>query len=73
MLRGAQATLSRYRPDVFVEIHGFSEAEKEANAEGVIALLRQAGFPEVKHLESGLAATPKNAKRGHILAFRQPS
>ena len=68
VLRGALKTLERYRPDIFVEIHGYSEAEKEANAGGVIDLLRHVGYSHVIHLESGAEATAQNARRGHVIA-----
>jgi FkbM family methyltransferase len=69
VLRGALETLARLQPELFVEIHGDTEAEKEENARGVIQLLRQAGYPRILHLESRQDATPTNAKRGHIHAL----
>lgn len=73
VLRGAQKTLARFQPELFVEIHGDTEAEKEENARAVIELLRQAGYPRILHLESRQDATPANAKRGHIHALPAPS
>lgn len=69
VLQGAMTTLSQHRPEVFVEIHGNTEAEKEANAHGVIELLRKAGYTQVMHLESGQPATRENAHRGHVHAI----
>jgi FkbM family methyltransferase len=68
VLQGALTVLREYQPDVFVEIHGYTEAEKVANAEGVIRLLREAGYSHLTHLESAQPATPQNAKRGHVIA-----
>ncbi|MEP6715536.1 MAG: FkbM family methyltransferase [Terriglobia bacterium] len=52
VLRGAMETLQTHRPQVFVELHGDTRAEKRRNATGVLELLEQAGFARVLHVES---------------------
>jgi FkbM family methyltransferase len=69
VLRGAEQTLAREQPAVFVEIHGETLAEKRSNAAAVVQFLHDAGYGAIQHIESGTIVQPGNsdvAAQGHL-------
>lgn len=74
-LEGMKNTLLRYRPALYIEMHGATDAEKEANARRVIQLLGEAGYQDFLHIESGIRFDPANApiaRQGHVFSPPQP-
>lgn len=76
VLRGMDQTLRAFHPDLYVEIHGITPSDKEANAREVIGFLERHGYASFSHVESGVAVTlaeAAKAKEGHLFCARQPS
>lgn len=68
VLQGARATLEKYHPQLVIEMHGDSEAEKLLHARGVLNLLAPLGY-SFRHIESDRAVAPQQPElvlRGHI-------
>jgi FkbM family methyltransferase len=68
-LRGARQTLARRRPALFLEMHGETMNEKRRKCSEVVALLEEAGYPEIVHLESSSRISSSNAAvavEGHL-------
>ena len=68
-LRGACRTLAAHRPDLFLEMHGETMREKKRNSAAITAFLREAGYTDILHVESGALITPANtpaAAEGHL-------
>ncbi len=68
-LRGAKQTLERYRPALFLEMHGETLREKKRKAAEIVGFLCDAGYRNILHVESGGAITPENsaaAMEGHL-------
>jgi len=67
-LRGARGTLEAH-PSLFIEMHGETMNEKRRKCAEVIALLEQAGYQEIFHIESASRVTSYNtaaAVEGHL-------
>jgi FkbM family methyltransferase len=68
-LRGAQRTLARFKPALFLEMHGETMAEKMRKAQEIVTFLWDCGYRSVRHIESGTGITPANAgvaAQGHL-------
>lgn len=68
-LKGAQATLAAHHPALFLEMHGETMREKRRKAAAIIAFLREAGYTDIVHIETGEAMVPGNeslAAEGHL-------
>ena len=62
-------TLERARPSIFLEMHGATPEEKSENARRVISLLRDVGYPTIRHVESGTVVErgdENRAAEGHL-------
>jgi len=74
-LEGARATLDAYHPALFLEMHGETMGEKKRKALEIIAFLRNAGYTDILHVESGAAITPGDeaqAAEGHLYCLYTP-
>lgn len=68
-LRGMTRTLERYRPDLYMEVHGATAEHKEQNVRALVEFLSGAGYTDILHVESGERIGPANAVRageGHL-------
>jgi FkbM family methyltransferase len=69
VLRGARRTIVAHRPDLLLELHGRTFAEKRAKCESVLEELRELGY-DGRHVETGapLAETPlaERTLEGHL-------
>lgn len=72
VIRGAAETLQAHHPELFLEVHGQTIAEKKTNATEIVSLLRELGYGSITHVESGKDVSPNDAAeiamRGHIYA-----
>lgn len=72
VLAGGQRLLSAARPDIFIELHGEDLADKRDKTRAVLTELAQAGYAEVRHVETGrvvsVATLDDTTSRGHLLA-----
>jgi len=72
-LQGASNTLERYRPTLFLEMHGETMTEKKQNVLALAAFLTEARY-HIVHVETGTVITPTNsevAAQGHLYATPQ--
>ena len=67
-LRGMRATLSRYHPELYIEMHGATEKEKVENAHAVVGLLEELGYKiyDVEHDRALTLAELGNHRPGHL-------
>ena len=68
-LKGASQTLSAYRPDLFLEMHGETLREKKRKVIEIVEWLTQAGYRNLWHVETQTPITPENAiaaMEGHL-------
>jgi FkbM family methyltransferase len=68
-LKGARATIDRHHPRLFLEMHGETMREKRQKASEIVAFLRDAGYANILHVETGTAIAPGNealAAEGHL-------
>ena len=67
-LSGMTETISRYKPSLYIEIHGADKESKIENIQRIVKFLDLYGY-SIYHIESGQAITRDNAqmaKEGHI-------
>ncbi len=72
VLRGAQETLASH-PPLFLEMHGETMNEKRRKCAEVVAILEQAGYRDILHVESASRITSANtsvAAQGHLYCLR---
>ena len=72
VLQGARNTLLDRKPALFLEMHGETMVEKKRNTAAVVAYLNEAGYHDIRHIESGEAIAVPNADaaaRGHLYAI----
>lgn len=72
-LEGARQSLLRYRPALFLEMHGETWARKEQNVAAIVAWLEAAGYGDIRHVETGSAINAGNcarAREGHLYCAR---
>ena len=68
-LRGARHSLLKYKPELFLEMHGETIREKKRKASEIVTFLWDNGYRDIKHIETGAAITPDNsaaAMEGHL-------
>ncbi len=68
-LRGARHTIERYKPALFLEMHGETIRDKKRKAADIVEFLWQAGYRRILHVETGEAIAPENAAaamEGHL-------
>lgn len=68
-LQGARATLDAHHPALFLEMHGETMREKKSKAGAIVAFVREAGYAEIVHVETGAVITCGNealAAEGHL-------
>jgi hypothetical protein len=68
-LQGGRATLDAYHPALFLEMHGETMREKKNKAGAIVACLREAGYADIVHVETGGMITSGNealAAEGHL-------
>lgn len=71
-LEGARGTLAVCHPAIFLEMHGETIREKRRNASAIVAFLREAGYTNILHVETGTAITAGNeavAAEGHLYSL----
>ena len=72
-LEGARQSLLRHRPALFLEMHGETLAQKERSAAAIVAWLEEAGYRDIRHVETGSAINSGNcalAREGHLYCAR---
>ncbi len=72
-LEGARATLDAYHPALFLEMHGDTMREKRRKVTEIVGFLRDAGYEDILHIETGAAITQDNAAlaaEGHLYCSR---
>ena len=68
-LKGARHTLELHRPALFLEMHGETVGEKKRKVAEIVAFLRELGYRNLRHVETGTLITPDNtsvAMQGHL-------
>jgi FkbM family methyltransferase len=68
-LEGARETLAARHPALFLEMHGETMREKRGKARAMIAFLCDAGYTDIRHVETGAVIAPgdeKVAAEGHL-------
>jgi FkbM family methyltransferase len=68
-LEGARSTLDACHPAVFLEMHGETMREKRRKVTEIVAFLRDAGYEDILHIETGAAIAQDNAAlaaEGHL-------
>lgn len=68
-LTGARATIAAHHPALFLEMHGQTMREKRRKASEIVTFLRDAGYTNIIHVETGAAILPGNetlATEGHL-------
>jgi FkbM family methyltransferase len=68
-LRGACETLKRYKPALFLEMHGETLREKRRKVAEIVVVLWEIGYRHILHVETGAMITPENtpaAIEGHL-------
>lgn len=68
-LSGARNTLLAHKPRLFLEVHGETMSQKRKNVADIVACLRDLGYSDIRHVETGAAITGDNsalAARGHL-------
>jgi FkbM family methyltransferase len=74
-LQGARKTLDTHHPALFLEMHGETMREKKRKAGEIVAFLRDAGYMNIVHVETGAAITSANpaiAAEGHLYCRYTP-
>ena len=74
-LRGARQLLRRFRPALYLEMHGETMAEKKRKVADIVQFLEEAGYPVIEHVETGQRVTTANcqlAVEGHLYCPRIP-
>ncbi len=68
-LTGARRTLAATGPQLFLEMHGSTMNQKRAKVAAIVEFLREAGYADILHVESGMKISPENsavAAEGHL-------
>ncbi len=69
VLRGAKELIEAHKPEIVLENHGQTMAEKCANMEAIVNFLNGIGYCKLLHIESDTSITPENiavAAEGHL-------
>lgn len=68
-LRGMTRTLRQHHPELYMEMHGATTDQKDANVRNIVEFVTQLGYGYLLHVESGERITPANAtgaREGHV-------
>lgn len=68
-LRGMPQLLAGHRPQLYLEMHGATESDKEEKTAAILGFLTQASYKSILHVETGKAITPSDisiARTGHL-------
>lgn len=68
-LRGMPQTLRRYRPDLYMEMHGATREHKDRNVRAIVEFVSGIGYTDITHVETGARIHPGNAtlaREGHL-------
>ncbi len=68
-LLGARETIAASMPALYLEMHGETMREKMRKAAEIVDVLEHAGYPSIRHVESGEAISSANSKlaaEGHL-------
>jgi FkbM family methyltransferase len=68
-LRGGSEILHSYHPALFLEMHGETMRDKQRKVAEIVEFLRETGYQNILHVETGTAITPANsavAVEGHL-------
>lgn len=67
VLEGAEETLMRLHPRLYIELHGAEDADKRQNALAVVAFLSARGYDQILDVEGGANVNPQAVGRpSHI-------
>lgn len=72
-LRGARGLIDRYKPALYLEMHGETMALKKSKVADIVQFLEAAGYPVIQHVETGQKVTSANstiAVEGHLYCPR---
>jgi FkbM family methyltransferase len=75
VLRGAKKLLSGVRPELFLEMHGGTIAEKRTKTAEILRFLWDNGYLEIRHVETGAFISPGCLTvpyQGHLLSRQLP-
>lgn len=64
VLRGALRTIQEFRPTLFLEMHGATIREKKRKVADIQLFLSQAGYRDIRHVETGTQITHENTATG---------
>jgi FkbM family methyltransferase len=68
-LRGGAQLLRAHRPDLYLEMHGETRAEKLEKVQGIVEFVTELGYTKILHVETGKSITVTNAHdaaEGHL-------
>jgi FkbM family methyltransferase len=68
-LRGGTNLLRTHRPDLYLEMHGETKAEKLDKVRGIVEFVTELGYSKILHIETGKSITQANAHdaaEGHL-------
>lgn len=68
-LRGMPKLLAGHRPQLYLEMHGATESDKEEKTAAILDFLTQVGYKSILHVETGKAIAPSDisiASTGHL-------
>lgn len=74
-LNGARETLLKYRPDLFLEMHGETMNQKKKKVAAIVSYLEEIGYSDIRHVESGALISLTNssaAAEGHLYCRAHP-
>ncbi len=74
-LKGMTQTLKHHHPELYMEMHGATLEQKDANVRNIVEFVSQLGYGFIVHVESGERITTANAtraRRGHLYARFRP-
>lgn len=72
-LRGATRLLQRFRPALYLEMHGETMAEKKRKVADIVGFLEGIGYRTIEHIETGQLVTAANSQiavEGHLFCPR---
>lgn len=68
-LKGMTQTLKQFHPELYMEMHGATVEQKDANVRNIVDFVVRLGYGYILHVESGERITATNATRareGHL-------
>jgi FkbM family methyltransferase len=68
-LEGMRTTLAQFQPQLYLEMHGATEDEKEMRVRQIVQFLNAMGYGYIRHVETGRAVSSSNssiARQGHL-------